>query len=228
MPSNAIHPQPLRPCRALCWLAASLLVGLALRPGAPAVAGTVGEPPELVAERSLSASGTVKTLAAAKPAQPIKLIHTLTPDDCAEVAQLVQAGIAMRPPVDGTFTQPFTAQHPGVDVIAPATAPIRAAHAGQVTFAGWNHDGYGLLVTIQHAPIVITSPMTIQVQLKTHYAHLSRIDVAPGAVITSGQALGEIGDTGRADGPHLHFEVRLDSVAVNPACFWPVGAASTD
>jgi len=85
------------------------------------------------------------------------------------------------------------------------------------------YDGYGLLVTVQHPPIVITSPVTVEVQLKTHYAHLNRIDVAAGAQVLAGQLLGEMGQTGQANGPHLHFEVRLDGVAVNPECFWQIG-----
>jgi len=169
---------------------------------------------------------TIKTVAAAPvpvSARPIQLIHALAADDCRTAQQLLDVGVALVVPISGTTTQPFAVQHPGLDLYALADAPIHSAHDGEVTFAGWNSDGYGLLVTVQHPPIVITSPITVEVQLKTHYAHLNRINFAPGAQVLTGQVLGEVGQTGQANGPHLHFEVRLDSVAVNPECFWQVG-----
>jgi murein DD-endopeptidase MepM/ murein hydrolase activator NlpD len=213
------------------WLAAFALLVAVHQPVHPVSAGTTGETPDLAAERALPQI-TLKTAAAApKPAlapapisaRPVELIHALAADDCGLSQQLMDMGVAVIVPVFGATTQPFAVQHPGLDLYALPDALVHSAHDGEVTFAGWNREGYGLLVTVQHPPIVITSPVTVEVQLKTHYAHLSRIDVAPGAQVLAGQLLGEVGQTGRANGPHLHFEVRLDSVAVNPECFWVIG-----
>jgi murein DD-endopeptidase MepM/ murein hydrolase activator NlpD len=73
-----------------------------------------------------------------------------------------------------------------------------------VTFAGFD-DGYGQLVVLAHGSGVTT-----------WYAHLSRIDVRLGACVAAGAGLGAVGATGRATGPHLHFEVRVRGAAVDP------------
>jgi len=94
--------------------------------------------------------------------------------------------------------------HTGVDFPAAAGTPVAAAGAGCVVSAGFD-DGYGLLVVLSHA-----------LGVTTWYAHLSRIDVRPGACVAAGARLGAVGATGRATGPHLHFEVRLRGAATNP------------
>jgi murein DD-endopeptidase MepM/ murein hydrolase activator NlpD len=100
-------------------------------------------------------------------------------------------------PRDDTF-------HTGVDFPAPPGTPVRAAGGGCVSFAGFD-DGYGLLVVLAHGAGVTT-----------WYAHLSRIAVRPGACVASGALVGAVGATGRATGPHLHFEVRVRGAATDP------------
>jgi murein DD-endopeptidase MepM/ murein hydrolase activator NlpD len=95
--------------------------------------------------------------------------------------------------------------HTGIDFPAPVGAPVMAAGAGCVTFAGWN-DGYGMLVVL-----------SLGGGVTTWYAHLSRIDVQPGACVGPGVRVGAVGATGRATGPHLHFEVRVRDAAIDPA-----------
>jgi murein DD-endopeptidase MepM/ murein hydrolase activator NlpD len=95
--------------------------------------------------------------------------------------------------------------HTGVDFVAPAGTAVTAAGAGCVTFAGWDAGGYGNLVVIAHGA-----------GLTSWYAHLSRIDLAPKQCIAAGAAVGRVGATGRATGPHLHFELRLRGAAVDP------------
>ena len=68
--------------------------------------------------------------------------------------------------------------------------------------------GYGNVIYIAHAG-----------GLETRYAHLSRIDVRMGQVVTSGQLIGAVGSTGNSSGPHLHFEIRQNGAAVNPGQF---------
>lgn len=95
--------------------------------------------------------------------------------------------------------------HTGIDFPAPTGTLVTAAAAGCVTFAGWN-DGYGVLVVLSHGGGVTT-----------WYAHLSRIDVRLGACLATGAGVGAVGATGRATGPHLHFEARVRGAAIDPA-----------
>jgi peptidoglycan hydrolase-like protein with peptidoglycan-binding domain len=94
--------------------------------------------------------------------------------------------------------------HAGVDILAWAGTPVTAAAAGRVAWSGWR-DGWGLLVVIAHADGV-----------RTFYAHLSEADVLVGQQVAAGAHVGLVGATGDATGPHLHFEVRVRSAAVDP------------
>jgi murein DD-endopeptidase MepM/ murein hydrolase activator NlpD len=95
--------------------------------------------------------------------------------------------------------------HSGIDLLAAAGVPVGTAGAGTVTFAGWDPGGYGNLVVIDHANGV-----------SSWYAHLSRIDVTPGASMTTATQVGLVGATGNATGPHLHFEVRVRGAVTDP------------
>ncbi|MDX6503733.1 MAG: hypothetical protein QOE29_858 [Gaiellaceae bacterium] len=108
--------------------------------------------------------------------------------------------------VGSAFGPRGSAFHPGIDIVASLGAPVSAAAAGTVRFAGWNAGGYGNLVVVKHGGGV-----------STFYAHLSRIDVHPGQVIATGAQIGLIGATGHATGPHLHFELRLRGAALDPS-----------
>ncbi len=113
-------------------------------------------------------------------------------------------------PVSGTVTGRFGEARPGhthtgEDISAPAGTPVRAAQCGTVTQAGFESGGYGNLVCIQHAGGVSTC-----------YAHLSAIDTTRGAYVHVGDVIGRVGCTGSCTGPHLHFEVRENSHAVDP------------
>ncbi len=97
--------------------------------------------------------------------------------------------------------------HAGVDLVAPAGAPIFATSPGMVSGAGWC-GGYGLCVTVDHGD-----------GLYTLYGHLSRVDVATGQQVANGQSLGLVGSTGQSTGPHLHYEVRVNGHPVDPHPF---------
>ena len=94
--------------------------------------------------------------------------------------------------------------HSGVDIDAPYGTPVRAAGDGEVTGAELG-AGYGRAVVLNHGHDVLTL-----------YGHLSAIAVIPGQHVTRGQVIGYVGQSGRATGPHLHYEVRLHNVPVNP------------
>ena len=115
-------------------------------------------------------------------------------------------------PVAGEYSSGFGYRgrgfHPGVDIRAPYGAPITAARAGRVVFAG-RYFAYGLIVDVEHADGTIG-----------RYAHLSRLapGVAVGAPVGPNGAIGSVGRTWRTTGAHLHFELRVDGRPVNP---WP-------
>lgn len=98
-------------------------------------------------------------------------------------------------------------QHTGVDIPRPKGSPIHAAKSGTVIAAGWNGD-YGKTVDISHGNGVVT-----------RYAHCSKITVKVGDTVEKGELIGLVGDTGRATGPHLHYEVRIGGRPVNPTTF---------
>jgi murein DD-endopeptidase MepM/ murein hydrolase activator NlpD len=94
--------------------------------------------------------------------------------------------------------------HPGMDIEATYGTPVRAAADGDVT--GQNMGaGYGRQVVLDHGHSVITL-----------YGHLSAVAVIPGQHVVRGQVIGYVGQSGRATGPHLHYEVRVHNVPVNP------------
>lgn len=97
--------------------------------------------------------------------------------------------------------------HAGVDLAAPAGSLVEATAPGLVQAAGWC-GGYGLCVMIDHGG-----------GYATIYGHLSKIDVAAGQAVSSGQAIGSVGSTGLSTGPHLHYEVRFRERPVNPRKF---------
>jgi murein DD-endopeptidase MepM/ murein hydrolase activator NlpD len=111
-------------------------------------------------------------------------------------------------PVNGPVTSPFGMRwgrmHEGIDIGASYGTPIRAAAGGRVIIAGWV-SGYGNVVYIDHGG-----------GLSTGYAHQSRMAVSVGQEVSQGQVIGYVGCTGHCFGPHLHFEVRVNGVAVDP------------
>jgi murein DD-endopeptidase MepM/ murein hydrolase activator NlpD len=97
--------------------------------------------------------------------------------------------------------------HAGLDLMAPHGSPIRAAAAGTVIYAGWYY-AYGNMVDIRHADGVVT-----------RYAHMSALGADVGSTVQAGDEIGKVGATGRASGPHIHFEVRVDGRALDPKPF---------
>ena len=107
----------------------------------------------------------------------------------------------------GEREDPFNGEgkfHTGIDIEAPSGTPVRAAADGDVSGASMG-AGYGRQVVLNHGHDVLTV-----------YAHLSSIAVLPGQHVIRGQVIGYVGQSGHATGPHLHYEVRVHNVPVNP------------
>lgn len=104
-----------------------------------------------------------------------------------------------------------TRMHEGVDMAGSYGTPVFATADGVVTYAGWE-NGYGRLIKIQH-----------DFGLETRYGHLSQIRVSVGQRVSRGDRIGDMGNSGRSTGTHLHYEVRVNGAAKNPMTFIKAG-----
>ena len=102
--------------------------------------------------------------------------------------------------------------HTGLDFGGPRNAPILATAPGTVIEAG-RSGAYGIMVVVDHG-----------MGIETRYAHLSRALVRVGDKVPAGKVVGLMGRTGRATGPHLHYEIRVDGRPLNPKPFIEAGA----
>ena len=109
-------------------------------------------------------------------------------------------------PTTGIVTQNFSWYHPGLDIANRAGPVDVASDGGVVVVAGWvDNFGFGNRVVINHGN-----------GYQTTYAHLSNIYVTVGQRVSRGEAIGQMGSTGRSTGTHTHFEIRYKGIAVNP------------
>jgi murein DD-endopeptidase MepM/ murein hydrolase activator NlpD len=119
--------------------------------------------------------------------------------------------LALEWPADGTMTDGFGPRwgrmHLGVDVGILTSLDVRAATSGTVTASGWltGYEGYGNVVTVDAGA-----------GYSVLYAHLSEAHVVPGQWVAAGEPIGMAGCTGSCTGTHLHFELRLGGVPVDP------------
>ncbi len=116
--------------------------------------------------------------------------------------------LAMPVQDDFRFTSPFGRRwgrmHKGVDMAGPVGTPVYATADGVVTFAGWQ-NGYGRIIIVRHP-----------FGLETRYPHLNAIRVEVGQEVARGERVGDMGNSGRSTGSHLHYEVRVNGEAVDP------------
>ncbi len=99
----------------------------------------------------------------------------------------------------------FWSGHLAIDLATALGAPIYASDSGVVVYSGWNSNGYGNVIMIDHMN-----------GYHTLYAHLSSINVSCGSSVAQGNVIGKAGSTGNSTGPHLHFEVRYFGGFINP------------
>ena len=142
----------------------------------------------------------------------LALAGGLSPDFTGDWTALADAPTLW--PVEGRVTSSFGermdpinsegAFHTGIDIAAPYGTPVRATADGLVTGADLGR-GYGHTVELNDGHDIMTV-----------YAHLSAVAVVPGQHVSRGQIIAYVGDSGRSTGPHVHYEVRIDGVPVNP------------
>ena len=122
--------------------------------------------------------------------------------------------VALIWPVQGEvsrgFEQDATRRHDGVDIVVPRGTSIQAAADGEVIFSGWGPGGYGRIVILQH-----------QAEVVTIYAHNHDNLVRLGQRVRQGESIATVGQSGRATGNHLHFEVRHKAIPISPHKFLP-------
>lgn len=103
----------------------------------------------------------------------------------------------------------------GIEIEAPSGTPFKAAASGQVAYVGNQLAGYGWLVLIRHSSDYMTA-----------YAFANSVNVREGQTVTRGQVIGQVGQTGRARSPRLHFQVRHATKPVDPVPFLAAGSAN--
>ncbi len=163
------------------------------------------------ADAGASAEVAGAPAAAAPPATPIATPPVSSLPALPAPSDNAAPGSAPKGPVTSPFglrRDPFTGEtrfHAGVDIGLPYGTDVRAAAGGHVVFAGVR-GGYGNMVIVEQAS-----------GQQMRYAHLSAQAVRAGDAVEAGQVIGQVGDSGRATGPHLHFEVVENGHAVDPA-----------
>jgi len=122
--------------------------------------------------------------------------------------------VKLRWPTRGTLTSRFgrrgSRMHDGIDIGAKEGTPVYAAAAGEVVYSDQRLSGYGKLIIVRHSQDMFTA-----------YAHNQRNLVRKGDRVKQGDVIARVGKTGRASGPHLHFEVRRGSTPVDPLAYLP-------
>ena len=132
--------------------------------------------------------------------KPVTQTSTPKPGDATVSATKLQW-----PTVGYRITQYYSWRHTGLDIANKTGTPLYASEDGVVEIAGWNSGGYGYQVLINHGG-----------GIKTRYAHSSKLYVVAGQKVSRGEMIAAMGSTGRSTGPHIHYEVIINGVRVNP------------
>ena len=128
------------------------------------------------------------------------------PDERARIAHTKLDFVwAVEGKIVDSFQESEDRRHQGIDIASPLGTPIKASYAGRVVYSNNTIKGYGNLIILRHSEEFVTV-----------YAHNQTNLVEEGAWVEKGQIIGKVGQTGRATGPHLHFEIRKNNKAVDP------------
>jgi murein DD-endopeptidase MepM/ murein hydrolase activator NlpD len=184
--------------------AAPARITIGTGPALATVTVGVGAPSEygsVTFGRAIDAAGAPIDFARMRRASPLSLSSISRPSGMPVSAAWMSSGFGLRGhPILGGLRL-----HSGIDLAAPMGSPVFATSDGVVRQAEWR-GGYGLLVALDHGG-----------GLQTRYGHMSRLAVAAGQQVRKGDVIGYVGSTGRSTGPHVHYEMRINGQAVNPA-----------
>lgn len=198
-----------------------LILGLAA--GCTPVGGAAGPAAQWQKELAQLKSSLAPAMAVNKGLQSLKKDRKTEPGFESYIARVQQelqrepGEVLIVKPANGRLTSKFgprklkfekkARQHNGLDLAAAKGTPVKASGSGQVVAVGWR-GAYGRVVEIDHGQ-----------GLTTIYAHLDKYIVKKGQKIAAGQDIGQMGNTGRSTGPHLHFEVRVNNIPIDPLKF---------
>ncbi len=151
----------------------------------------------------------------ATASHPLPLVRTAVVSTPASVSGARrETGLDLRWPLQGRLSSGFGwrrgGRHEGIDIPARRGTPIRAAEAGRVIHSGSGLGDYGRVVIVKHAG-----------PYKTVYAHNRKNRVRKGQFVEKGEVIAEVGTTGNASGPHLHFELRRGAQPIDPLLHLP-------
>jgi murein DD-endopeptidase MepM/ murein hydrolase activator NlpD len=145
-------------------------------------------------------------------------VSSLTPEKLAALRTMMKSLPVSVPLESFEVSSPFGVRgdpenghagfHTGIDLRAPYDSPVYATAPGTVTFAGWRDD-YGKIVEIDHGN-----------GIATRYAHLHQITVSVGQRVAGHAQVGYLGSSGRATGPHVHYEVVVNGEPQDPEKFF--------
>ena len=156
----------------------------------------------------LSASSLILALGV-YPLAKYSPVSALEPSQLSQIdLTTAQSGPAIPVPAHTGVSQGFWSEHPGIDITAPLGSGIYPIKPGKVVEVSISRFNYGRSVVVDHGD-----------GLTSRYAHMGKIFVDEGDIVTSESELGEVGVTGHTTGPHLHLEIRRKSLAQNPLAY---------
>jgi len=149
-----------------------------------------------------------------KPSRAKKVVKKSKKHSAKDHTRTNIKSVHLRWPVKGVLTSPFgrrgSRMHDGIDIGAKEGTAVHASAAGTVVYSDHRLTGYGRLIIIRHRHDLFTA-----------YAHNQRNLVRKGDRVQAGDVIARVGHTGRATGPHLHFEVRRGPTPVDPLAYLP-------
>jgi murein DD-endopeptidase MepM/ murein hydrolase activator NlpD len=193
---------------------ASLMETNRLKPSAPLKVGQRLVIPGVKAVRKVEESRSLTVEERLTLEQSLREEVTAPPPPAEPPRARVRTDAELLWPIVGPINSPFGPRwgrfHAGIDIGSPHYQEVVAAADGEVIYANEARGGLGKTIVLQHVR-----------GMRTVYAHLSIIIAREGDTVRHGQAIGGVGKTGRASGPHLHFEVLKNGVPVNPEDYLP-------
>ena len=111
-------------------------------------------------------------------------------------------------PVKGIVSREFSTEHPAIDIAAVAGSPVISPMNGKIESIGWDQI-FGNYVKIKNEEITV------------FFGHLDKVFVENRQMIKKGEIVGLVGNTGKSTAPHLHYEIVMNSMLVNPRKFLP-------